>query len=88
MNVIEASPPTTPVWDCYVQLPPGPKLIPLIHRTVNPVDEPPPPGQGRIPKVDGPGVRNGAARLAKSHSSFRVSLGSITSSTQNASAVR
>jgi hypothetical protein len=43
---------------------------------------------GRMPKADGPGVRNGAAMLAKSHSNFRVSRGSITSSTQKASAVR
>ena len=28
-----------------------------------------------MPKADGPGVRSGAARLAKSHSSLRVSRG-------------
>ncbi len=44
--------------------------------------------QGRIPNADGPGVRSGAAKLAKSHNNLRVSRGSITSSTQNASAVR
>jgi hypothetical protein len=43
---------------------------------------------GRMPKADGPGARSGAAMLAKSHSNFRVTRGSITSSTQNASAVR
>ena len=41
-----------------------------------------------MPNWARPGVRSGAARLANSHSSRRVSRGSITSSTQNDSAVR
>ena len=36
----------------------------------------------------GPGVRRGSARLANSHSSLRVSRGSMISSTQKVSAVR
>ena len=43
---------------------------------------------GRMGKVRGPGVRSGSARLANSHSSLRVSRGSMISSTQKVSAVR
>jgi len=41
-----------------------------------------------MPKVDGPGRRSGAVRLANSHRSGRVSRGSTISSIQNASAER
>ena len=44
--------------------------------------------QGRIPNERGPGVRSGSARSANSHSSLRVSRGSMISSTQKVSAVR
>jgi len=44
--------------------------------------------QLQVDNRDSPGVRNGAAIFAKSQSSRRVSRGSITSSTQNGSAVR
>ena len=43
---------------------------------------------GRIGVATGPGSRSFAARLANSHSSGRVSRGSMISSTRNASAVR
>ena len=43
---------------------------------------------GRIPWVEGPGVRRGAARLANSQSRGRVSRGSMISSIQKASAER
>src|SRR3546814_19480778 len=43
---------------------------------------------GLYPKVEGPALRSGAARLANSQSSGRVSRGSMISSTRKASAVR
>ena len=43
---------------------------------------------GRIGVATGPGSRSFAVRLANSHSSGRVSRGSMISSTRNVSAVR
>lgn len=43
---------------------------------------------GRIVNPAIPGARKGSASRANSHSSFRLSRGSMISSTQNASAVR
>src|ERR1700719_2674722 len=47
------------------------------------------PFQGLVAMLDGgPGVRNGSASLANSHSNERVLRGSMISSTQNFSAER
>jgi hypothetical protein len=46
------------------------------------------PSHGRIGVATGPGSRSFAARFANSHSSGRVSRGSMISSTRNVSAVR